>query len=59
MQSVFFGPAVSAGSWFAQLQAAGMGGSIPFWFWLAIKGPLVFGGILAMVLPWFKDAPQD
>ena len=53
MQSSF-GGAVSAGSWFAQLQAAGMGGAIPAWFSLATKG--VLGGLGTATYSLFKFA---
>ena len=54
MQSQIFGAAVNAGCWFAQLQAAGMGGAIPLWFGLVTKGPLILAGLAVAILPFFK-----
>lgn len=46
LQRVFFGAGVSAGSWFAQLQAAATGAAaIPLWFEFITKVPLVLGGL--------------
>ena len=54
MQSLIFGGAVGAGCWFAQLQAAGMGGAVPLWFGVVTKGPPVLAGLAAAILPFFK-----
>ena len=53
LQRRFWGGAVRAGSWFALLQAAGMG-VIPKWAGLVTKVPLLVGGLLAMSLPRFN-----
>ncbi|KAF8545927.1 hypothetical protein OG21DRAFT_1306960 [Imleria badia] len=50
LQRYFWGAAVESGSWFAWLQAAGMGG-LPEWAGLITKAPLLIGGVLAMLLP--------
>ncbi|KAF8548040.1 hypothetical protein OG21DRAFT_1423796, partial [Imleria badia] len=50
LQRRFWGAAVASGSWFAWLQAAGMG-VLPKWAGLVTKMPLWIGGILAMLLP--------
>jgi len=49
LQRRFWGGAVRAGSWFSLLQAAGMG-VIPKWAGLAIKVPLLAGGLLTTSL---------
>ena len=53
MQRYFFGAEVPSGSWFAWLQAAGMG-TMPKWAGLITKLPLLAGGLLAMLLPCFN-----
>ena len=54
MQRYFWGAAVESGSWFAWLQAAGMG-VIPKWAGLVTKAPIFIGGLLAIfTIPCFR-----
>ncbi|KAF8548038.1 hypothetical protein OG21DRAFT_1501252 [Imleria badia] len=50
LQIYFWGGAVESGSWFAWLQAAGMGG-LPEWAGLVTKTPLLIGVVLEMFIP--------
>ncbi|KAG9308587.1 hypothetical protein JVU11DRAFT_11691 [Chiua virens] len=54
LQRYFWGAAVKSGSWFAWLQAAGMG-AVPIWANVVAKMHLLIGGLFAMLFRTKQD----